>query len=299
MSTGTTDTAAGTAASEVDPITEAASKGMLLAKYAASDPDRVAVVSPTGDRTFAELNARANQLIRALRRRGVAAGDAVALMCSNRPEFVEVVGACQRGGLRLTPINWHLTGGEAGYIIDDCEAKAIVADGRFADAVVAAMASAPNVPVRLAVGGDIKAFESYDDAVAEEDPADIDDPLLGGSMLYTSGTTGRPKGVHRPTPPLASSATLAVYGYRPDEDMHLCTGPLYHAAPLAFSLAIPLAAGTGVVLMDGWDPEETLRLIEQHRISHTHMVPTMFHRLLILPDEVKSRYDLSSLRFII
>jgi long-chain acyl-CoA synthetase len=124
-------------------------------------------------------------------------------------------------------------------------------------------------------------------------------------MLYTSGTTGRPKGVHRnmSTPPAATamlgSQLMPVSNYRAGESVHLCTGPLYHSAPLSFSLVIPQMFGCSVVMMDGWDAEETLRLIERHRVSHTHMVPTMFHRLLSLPDEVRNKYDISSLKFVL
>src|SRR5438477_127780 len=118
-------------------------------------------------------------------------------------------------------------------------------------------------------------------------------------MLYTSGTTGRPKGVYRSRTASATIRTIPVYGYRPGHDVHLCSGPLYHAAPLAFSLAVPLLCGVTVVLMAAWDAAETLRLVERHRITHTHLVPTMFHRLLSLPPEVRSRYDLSSLRFVV
>jgi long-chain acyl-CoA synthetase len=165
--------------------------------------------------------------------------------------------------------------------------------------------------VRLAVGGDIDGFESYDDALADEDDGDLDDPVPGGQMLYTSGTTGRPKGVTRdmaalaaaagsaPSATVATSRLTAVYQYVPGEDLHLCTGPLYHAAPLAFSLSIPLASGVGIVLMDDWDAEETLRLVEEHGITHTHMVPTMFVRLLKLPPDVRDRHDLSTLRNIL
>ena len=272
---------------------------MTLARWAAEAPDRAAIRSVHGDRTFAELNRRANQLARALRSLGLGAGDGVALLCANRPEFAEVVAACQRSGLRLTPVNWHLTAGEAGYIVDDCEARAFFADARFADVAREAAAAAPGAAVRLAVGGRIDGFTSYDDVTGVEDGAALDDPVLGSTMLYTSGTTGRPKGVFRPQPPPTSAATLDVYGYRPGEDVHLCTGPLYHAAPLAFSLAAPLNAGVGTVLMDGWDAETTLGLIEEHRITHTHLVPIMFHRLLGLPDAVRTRYDLSSLRMVI
>ena len=117
-------------------------------------------------------------------------------------------------------------------------------------------------------------------------------------MLYTSGTTGRPKGVRRP--PGQAAAAVNIYGYvERGDDVHLCTGPLYHAAPLAFSLAAPLAFGCGVVLMDRWDAEEALRLIAEHRVTHTHMVPTMFHRLLSLPDDAREKYDISSLRYVL
>jgi long-chain acyl-CoA synthetase len=283
-----------------EALTEAAANGMSLALYASVSPDRPAIICDAGNRTFGELNAAANRLVRALRARGVQAGDSLALICSNRPEFAEVVAACQRAGLRLTPINWHLTGGEAAYIVDDCEAVVVVADARLPELAAEAVASAPRARIRLAVGGDIDGFESYGDAIAGEDGSDIDDPVHGGSMLYTSGTTGRPKGVYRPTPPPVSAvASNALYGYKPGEDLHLCTGPLYHAAPLAFSLSAPLLAGVGVVLMDGWDAEETLRLVDKYRVTHTHMVPTMFHRLLQVPEDVRSGFDMSSLRFII
>ncbi|MEY2566571.1 MAG: long-chain acyl-CoA synthetase [Actinomycetota bacterium] len=282
-----------------DALQEAARTGMTLAHWAARFPDRAAVVSSHGDRTFAELNQRANQLARALRRAGLEAGDGVALLCSNRAEFAEVMAATNRSGFRLTPVNWHLTANEAGYIVDDCEARAFVADARFGAIAREVAALAPTAQVRLAVGGDIDGFISYDDALDVEAGDDITDPVLGSSMLYTSGTTGRPKGVYRREAPPTSAASLDLYGYRPGDDLHLCTGPLYHAAPLAFSLAAPLNAGVGVVVMDGWEPELMLRLVEDHRISHTHLVPVMFHRLLALPDDVRAKYDVSSLRMVI
>jgi long-chain acyl-CoA synthetase len=284
--------------SDDDRYDAAAQQGMVHAHWAHEQPGALAIASADGDRTFAELNANANRLARAWRDRGIAAGDAVALMVSNRPEFAEVVAAVQRSGLRLTPVNWHLTADEAAYIVGDCQAKVFVADARFADVASAAAERSPEATVRLAVGGDIPGFASYDDAIAGQDGADIADPVLGSSMLYTSGTTGRPKGVHRgETPPTSGIGRL--FGYAPGETLHLCTGPLYHAAPLAFSLAQPLLAGVGVVLMDRWSPEETLRLVAERRITHSHMVPTMFHRLLALPDDVRAAADVSSLRMVL
>src|SRR5262249_2444522 len=126
----------------------------------------------------------------------------------------------------------------------------------------------------------------------------LDVPQLGCVMLYTSGTTGRPKGVaRRPVSELANGL-YKLYGYR-SGDVHLCTGPLYHAAPLGISMIVPFSTGTTVVVMERWDPELSLQLVERHRVTHTHMVPTMFHRLLALPEAVRARYELSSLRFII
>jgi long-chain acyl-CoA synthetase len=273
---------------------------MTLAYWAGQlSDDRGAIVSPHGDRTFAELNANANRLARALRGRGLSPGDGVAILCANRAEFAEVLAATQRAGLRLTPVNWHLTAPEAGYIVDDCEARAFVADARFAGIAAEVADLAPATEIRLAVGGPITGFDSYDDVLAPESGDDITDPVLGSSMLYTSGTTGRPKGVYRRDTPPTSAATLDIFGYRPGEDLHLCTGPLYHAAPLAFSLASPLNAGVGTVLMDGWEPEAMLRLIEDHRVTHTHLVPIMFHRLLAVPEDVRGKYDVSSLRMVI
>jgi long-chain acyl-CoA synthetase len=164
---------------------------------------------------------------------------------------------------------------------------------------------APGATVRLVIGGDIDGFEDYEAAVAAEDTSDIDDPSAGTKMLYTSGTTGRPKGVHRPPADAGQAAvtaasTASAAGYQPGTgQLHLITGPLYHAAPLLIGLAAPLVAGVGVVLMDGWSAEETLELVERHKITHSHMVPTMFHRMLSLPQEVRDRHDVSSLRFVI
>ena len=283
----------------VDRRTELARSGCILTWWAEQQPDRAAVVSEHGDRTFAELDAAANRLVRVLRDAGLASGDAVALLCPNRPEFVEVVAACARGGFRLTPVNWHLTGEEAAYIVDDCEARALVAHASLAPVAVEARLGAAALTTALSIGGAVDGFDDYADAVASRSPDPLDDPSPGGSMLYTSGTTGRPKGVYR-APTGAAAPVVNIYGYEEGgDDVHLCTGPLYHAAPLAFSLNVPLSLGVGVVLMDQWDAATALRLIEEHRITHTHMVPTMFHRLLSLPEAVRRDADVSSLRHVL
>lgn len=284
-----------------DERAAAARTGMSVALFARYLPDEPAVTSPTGDRTFAELNANANRLARALRARGLRPGDGVAIACSNRPEFVEAVDACWRSGLRYTPVNFHLTTDEVHYVLDDCEAKAVVGDVRARSALETAAPRCANLVAKLAVGGAIEGFESYDDAVAAENGDDLPDPSIGNRMLYTSGTTGRPKGVVRPPnystrlPAITDAPKYAAgTGQR-----NLCTGPLCHGGPLSFSLAAPLANGVGIVLMERWDAAHALRLIEQYRITHTHMVPTMFHRLLQLPEEVRRQADVSSLRYVL
>jgi long-chain acyl-CoA synthetase len=281
-------------------------QGMALAYWAETEPDRPAVISSSGRLTFAELNARANQLARALRARGLVAGDAVALFCTNRAEFVETWAACLRAGFRLTPINSHLTADEASYILGDCGARAFIADAAIGGPAAQAVAQLDpdargRVAARLwiddegATAPPPAGFEQYAAVRAAEDADDLDDPVPGTSMLYTSGTTGRPKGVHRDGQlPVVENAA----GYRPG-DLNLVTGPLYHGGPWVVSMHTPLAHGGGIVLMERWDAEEALRLIDEHRVTHTHMVPTMFHRLLALPDAVRTAYDVSSLRVVV
>jgi len=273
---------------------------MRLAHWAQVQPEVLAVQSQRGDRTFGELNANSNRLARALRARGLREGDAVAIVCSNRPEFAEVVHACLRAGLRYTPVNWHLTPDEVAYIVSDCQAKALFGDTRFAELMEKAAALSPNATVRLAIGGEIPGFEAYDAAVAEQDGSDIPDPKAGFRMLYTSGTTGRPKGVVRPlnySTGLTGLTSAPQYGPGKGQ-LNLCAGPMHHGGPLVYSLVVPISQGVGTVLMDRWDAAEALRMIEKHRITHTHMVPTMFHRLLRLPEEVRRDADISSMQYI-
>jgi long-chain acyl-CoA synthetase len=287
----------------VDELTSreaAGACGMLPAWWARAIPSAPAVVSSTGTVSFEELNGRSNQLARALRRRGLKAGDAVAVLCGNQVEFAESAFATTRSGLRLTPVNRYLTGAEVAYILKDCEAKALVADGSLAQVATDALAGAPGCDVRLLVGGDSKGFEDYATVRDAEDAADLTDPVAGTTMLYTSGTTGRPKGVFRTPASAASMLGANIYGYSESGgDVHLCTGPLHHAAPLAFSLAAPIGYGACVVLMERFDAGRTLAIIEEHGVTHTHMVPTMFHRLLSLPPETRQRHDLSTLRYVL
>ncbi|MEM1433195.1 MAG: AMP-binding protein [Pseudomonadota bacterium] len=281
-------------------LEQAVANGMLTALHARNSGALPAVTTGYGSRSFAELNANVNRLVRLLRSRGLKAGDAVAVVSRNRCEFVEALFATTRSGMRFTPINFHLTGPEIGYIVDNCDASAFIADATLGEAPVAALAAAPGVKVALSCGGALAGFESYERLIETQPAEDIDDPQLGSRMLYTSGTTGRPKGVYRRTPvPDVPQWDDSPAGFQPGRDRTLVTGPGYHAAPMVIDILAPLSSGVGIVMMDKWDAEETLRLIEEHQITHAHMVATMFHRLLRLPDAVKARYSVASLKRVI
>jgi len=275
--------------------------GMNVAVVAREAPNRRAIVSPRGLLTFAEFNARSNQFARLLRRRGLRPDDSIALLVTNRTEFVIAMFGAMRCGVSLTPINWHLTAEEAAYILDDCEARLLVSEKALAAEALHIRNAAPRVSEALAIGGRIEGFDDFDSVLDAESPEDIDDPVVGSRMLYTSGTTGRPKGVKRSglrRAPLVP-ALLEGAAFRHDEDLMLSPGPLYHAAPLLLNLLFPLNQGVGIYIMERFDAEETLRVIERERITHTQMVPIMFHRMLALPEETRARYDLSSLRWIL
>jgi long-chain acyl-CoA synthetase len=282
-------------------LIEASHVGMTTAIWAKVKPDAVAVFDPHGTRTFAELNANANRVTRMLRDHGLKPGDAIALLCSNRAEFLEILLANFRGDYRITPVNWHLTAEEAAYVVADCQAKAFFAEVRY-EAALKAAADAPMLTLKVAIAGDAPGFLRYEDEIVRYDGADIPDPILGNNMLYTSGTTGRPKGVFRKAInaiPFQLGGLRTGYNWR--TDVQLCSGPAYHAAPLAIDIRTPMAQGVPVVFMVSgkWDPETVLKTIETFRVTHGHMVAIMFQRLLSLPDEVKAKYDLSSLRYIV
>jgi long-chain acyl-CoA synthetase len=278
---------------------EAASlNGMTMAVWAEAQPDKAAVIDPDGTRrTFAEVNANANRLVRVLRQAGLKAGDAVALVMSNRHEFLEIQSATLRAGFRITPVNWHLAVEEIAYILNDCEAQAVFGEARIAS-VAPSAAQAPGVKVKIAVGGDSPGFLNYDEALAGVDPSNIGDAVLGNQMLYTSGTTGRPKGVFRSAPVVTPQAMFALRGYDA-ASVQLCAGPAYHAAPLAFDVRTAMGAGATLVFLDKWDSEHTLRAIDQHQVTHMHLVPIMFQRLLALPAEAKARHDISTVKYIV
>ncbi|MGZ7013556.1 MAG: AMP-binding protein [Acidimicrobiales bacterium] len=274
---------------------------------AADDPERLAIIDPAGRRWSAgEVLAGANRLVHALRAQGLVEGDPVATLMPNCAEGIEVLMAVFQSGWNYVPLNNNLTAAEVAYILQDCGARALVAHERF-EAVAVAAALEAGVPEqgRLSLGT-ITGFTSLDDAVADASDATPDDRMAGQFMQYTSGTTGRPKAVQRDMPPIDPetwvarfSANLSRYDIQPGGDgVHLVTSPMYHMAPLSFGY-FSAHFEHPVVLMESWDAERALQLVEQHRVTDTHMVPTQLHRLMQLPEDVRDRYDVSSLRQVI
>jgi long-chain acyl-CoA synthetase len=274
---------------------------------AQEDPDYLALVTPEGDEVRAgELLGHANQLVHALRARGVHTGDVVATLLPNCAEMIEAYLAALQAGWYLVPINHHLVAPEIAYILKDSGAKVFVTHERFAAASVAA-ANEVGLPAlgRVAVG-DIDGFSSYTEVRDAQPTTRPEDRTLGDVMNYTSGTTGNPKGIFRKllgvdpdAAALGLSGILFLFSIQPqDDNVHIIGSPLYHTAVLRFGSA-SLHLGHTVVLMDKWTPEEMLRLIEQYRVTTSHMVPTQFHRLLALPEGVRDKYDVSSLRHMI
>ncbi|HZT65093.1 MAG TPA: acyl-CoA synthetase [Acidimicrobiales bacterium] len=276
-------------------------------RLAQNDPSKLAVVDPEERQvTYGELLAESNRLVHGLRRLGLKEGDGIVTVLPNGIDMYALYFAALQAGWYITPVNFHLAGPEIAYIAEDCEAKAIVVHERFSEACEAA-AKELSIPAegRFAIG-DVPGFRPYRQLTDGQPETLPEGRVAGQAMHYTSGTTGKPKGVRRSlsgaNPDEVAgglSGVLFMFGLQPDDgNVHICGSPLYHTAVLVFSSAA-LHLGHPVVLMDKWDPEDMLRLIEKYRVTHSHMVPTQFHRLLALPNEAKQRYDISSLRCMI
>lgn len=269
---------------------------------AAADPGRTVLVAPDGEEwTAGRLLADANRLVHGLRAAGMERGDAFAVVLPNGVPFLTAYLAAAQAGFYLVPVNHHLVGPEIAWIVSDSGAKVLIAHERFAEAAAqAADEAALPAAHRYAVGA-LPGFRPYAELLDGQPASAPADRTLGWVMNYTSGTTGRPRGIRRPLPGKLPEETylggfLGIFGIRPfDGNVHLVCSPLYHTAVLQFAGAA-LHIGHPLVLMDKWTPEEMLRLIDIHRCTHTHMVPTQFHRLLALPEATRDRYDVSSMR---
>ena len=288
-------------------MSEAEPLRMTPAWHAARAPDAPAIVmAATGETvTYADLEDRSRRLAQALRERGIGAADGIALLLENQHAFLEVAWAAQRSELHYTAINSHLRPQEVQYVLDDCGARALVSSPAMADLVAGLDLS--RIPVRVSAPGGLAGFERYDDVLAGAEPEPTEREREGREMLYSSGTTGRPKGVRKALPgtrfgdpssaPVQIAQGIAMFGGGPGS-VYLCPAPLYHAAPLVYSMSMHRLGAT-VVVMERFDPRQCLELIERYRVTHAQFVPTMFVRMLKLPEAERRRYDLSSLRVVV
>ena len=269
---------------------------------AAENPDKIAyIMADTGQRvTFGELEAAANQGAQLFRSLGLVRGDHIAILLENHPRFFQICWAAQRAGLYYTAISWRLQQEEVEYIVNNCEARVFITSHERRAVVAPLVDKMPNVVQRYMIDGRTEGFESWEMAVEAMPASPIDDPAEGMAMLYSSGTTGYPKGVKKPLPEEAygAGADLNLMGalYGADENsIYLSPAPLYHAAPLGFTMGL-LRFGVQVVVMEHFEAELALKYIQDYRITHSQWVPTMFVRMLKLPQEVRLGYDVSSLQ---
>lgn len=267
-------------------------------------PGTCAIVGPDGQRvTFGELGQTVNRLASALVGLGLRPGDTIASMQRNGIPHFEVILAGTQVGLRVVPVNTHLTPPEASYIISDCGARAIVASADLAAQLEPVAGSLPGH--RFTAGGTVPGWADYAALVASGSPEPPAGRVAGTVMGYTSGTSGRPKGVSRAVPPVDPELViqgimpfLGRFGFRPYEGVHLVCAPLYHAAPLAFSMNL-LHLGHTVIVLEKFDAEGVLAAISEHRVTSTQIVPTHVHRLLGLPPEARAACDTSSLEVVL
>ncbi|PYE19911.1 fatty-acyl-CoA synthase [Williamsia limnetica] len=276
---------------------------MYPGAHSISSPDKPAVImAGTGEvLTYADLESRSVKLARYFRSLGLRRGDHVALLSDNNPRIFETYWAAMRSGLYLTAINRHLTPAEVAYIIEDSQATGLVVSASLGALAGEIVASTPDVLHRFSFGGTVAGHVDLDEACADVTDDPLDDQPRGADMLYSSGTTGKPKGIAPSLPDrqVGDEGDTMVHMVRDlwrmdAQTVYLSPAPLYHAAPLRTAAAIQAIGGTAVI-MDRFDAEAALGYIEQYRVTHSQWVPTMFVRMLRLPADVRSKYDHSSL----
>ncbi len=274
---------------------------MPMAHHAATNPDKIATVMlGSGETlTYRELNERSLRLANLFHRAGLQKGDVVALFMENNIRYHEIYWAAVRSGMYLCAVNKYLTAEEAAYIVNDSGAKALVTSVGVAAAAGPMLADLDDCPIRLVADGPLDGFERYEDEVEKHNADPLESEPLGDFMNYSSGTTGRPKGIKRPLSgnTFAEPAPLDVllnslYGIDGDS-VYLSPAPLYHSAPLAFTTGVHSHGGT-IVVMEKFDPVESLQAIETYKVTHSQWVPTMFIRMLKLDESERSGFDLSS-----
>ena len=279
---------------------------MHLANIAARHPDKPAIIMSSDGRSvsYRELDRRSTRIARLLAAHGIGRGDHIAILMDNRPEFIEIAWAAQRSGIYYTPVNWHLTEAEAAYVVSDCGARALFASTGVGDLATRVGDYQPSLELAVMVGGSVAGFADYEELLAASAPEPLDTETEGVYFFYSSGTTGRPKGIEpvHAFPEFGTGLPIdhvmaATFGF--DEGaVYLCPAPLYHAAPLGWSLGTQRNGGT-VVVMDRFDPQNCLDSIAKYHVSHVQFVPTHFVRLLKLPDDARAAARLESLKVVV
>jgi long-chain acyl-CoA synthetase len=281
---------------------------MYPGRQAAKRPSQPAfVMAQTGEAvTYAELEARSNRLAHLFRSRGLKRLDHYAIFMENNARYIESCSAGARAGLYYTCVNSFLKPDELAYILNNSESKILITSAARRDVALAALKSCPKIELCLLVdaAGDGHNEHNLDAATAFLPSTPIADESLGVAMLYSSGTTGQPKGILRPLPQQPPSQLLPLYAfldklwqYR-DGMIYLSPAPLYHSAPQA-AVSLAIDRGGTVIIMETFEPEQYLQLVQTWKVTHSQLVPTMFSRLLKLPEEVRRRYDVSSLEIAI
>ncbi|MGW6332914.1 AMP-binding protein [Nocardia rhamnosiphila] len=277
-------------------------------RYAAEAPDRLALVHGGSGwtQTYRELDDQANRLSSAFAERGLVPGDHLVILLENHERFLEVVWGAHYAGLIYTTCSTRLTAEEVAYIAADSGARAMVCSTAFGKVGAEVAQDLPADGVRLAIGGDIGGFESYEAVVDGRDATPLPAPRpAGGDMLYSSGTTGRQKAIVRTAEPMpvetapvgVSYVARKLFGFD-EHTVYLCPAPLYHGAGIRFVMATTALGGTAVI-MDKFDAATYLELAEKYAVTHSQVVPTMMSRMMRLPDDVRERFDVSSLRYFI
>ena len=285
---------------------------VLTSDFASDRGTVLALVDENREVTWAELDQRVNRLVNGLRARGLTAGDTVAVIAGNQCEWFEIAQACAHGGWTYVPVNWHFVADELAYLFADSDAVAVFADERFSS-VARALADERSDDVRHVFGlrttsesplRDDHRFVDFEDVVSAGDPSEPSDQALGGPMFYTSGTTGRPKGVRgalsggmAATPEIMKLVAGGFSNFVPAGGRTLLCGPFYHSAQWAYSF-LPMINGSSVVMQHKYDSAGVLELIDRYQCTNTHLVPTQMKRLLDLPDETKATFSGSSLEIV-
>jgi len=273
----------------------------IVARHAQAQPDKVAVIDGDHRVTWREYHEARNRLAHALSDLGLAAGEHVVLYAHNSLEVLLASAAARALGLVPVPMNHRLTAEEVAYILDDSDAVAVFASDAFVPMLERVRAGAARLRHVVLLGGERRPWASHvTDLIAAGRPDPVGEPAgLGGSMIYTAGTTGKPKGaLRRAIDPRAIVSRVVALNCVEPTDVHLVAGPLYHSAPGGFALYAHLFGQT-IVVMRKFDPEEALRLIARHRCTTTFMAPTLLKRIVDLPAEVRARHDVSSMRSIV